>query len=98
MSRRKPTVCVAGGVAFNSATHGGISLNTPFREVYIQAAAGDSGTALFGACFYIHNVLLEHPRSFVMEHAYTGPEFANGQIDESKERVARNLRNSTIAN
>ena len=75
---------MAGGVAFNSVMNGKIPLRTPFREVYIQAAAGDSGTAV-GACFHIYNVLFGHPRSFVMEHAYTGPEFVNGQI----ERVVR---------
>ena len=73
-------LCLAGGVAYNSVMNGKILLNTPFREVFVQPAAGDSGTAL-GVCYYIHNVLLQQPRSFVMEHAYTGPEFANGQID-----------------
>jgi carbamoyltransferase len=72
-------LCVAGGVAFNSVMNGKIPLRTPFREVYIQAAAGDAGTAV-GACYYIYNCLLGQPRSFVMEHAYTGPEFANGRI------------------
>lgn len=73
-------LCLAGGVAYNSVMNGKILLNTPFREVFVQPAAGDSGTAL-GVCYYIHNVLLQQPRSFVMEHAYTGPEFDNGQID-----------------
>ncbi|SPF33452.1 conserved hypothetical protein [Candidatus Sulfotelmatobacter kueseliae] len=73
-------LCLAGGVAYNSVMNGKILLNTPFREVFVQPAAGDSGTAL-GVCYYIHNVLLQQPRSFVMEHAYTGPEFANGHID-----------------
>lgn len=73
-------LCLAGGVAYNSVMNGKILLNTPFRGVFVQPAAGDSGTAL-GVCYYIHNVLLQQPRSFVMEHAYTGPEFANGQID-----------------
>jgi carbamoyltransferase len=73
-------LCLAGGVAYNSVMNGKILLNTPFREVFVQPAAGDSGTAL-GVCYYIHNVLLQQPRSFVMEHAYTGPEFAKGQID-----------------
>jgi len=73
-------LCLAGGVAYNSVMNGKILLSTPFREVFVQPAAGDSGTAL-GVCYYIHNVLLQQPRSFVMEHAYTGPEFANGQID-----------------
>lgn len=73
-------LCLAGGVAYNSVMNGKILINTPFREVFVQPAAGDSGTAL-GVCYYINNVLLQQPRSFVMEHAYTGPEFANGQID-----------------
>ena len=73
-------LCLAGGVAYNSVMNGKILLSTPFREVFVQPAAGDSGTAL-GVCYYIHNVLLQQPRSFVMEHAYTGPEFGNGQID-----------------
>ncbi|MBZ5684396.1 MAG: carbamoyltransferase [Acidobacteriia bacterium] len=73
-------LCLAGGVAYNSVMNGKILLNSPFREVFVQPAAGDSGTAL-GVCYYIHNVLLKQPRSFVMEHAYTGPEFANEQID-----------------
>jgi carbamoyltransferase len=73
-------LCLAGGVAYNSVMNGKILLNTPFRDVFVQPAAGDSGTAV-GVCYYIHNVLLQQPRSFVMEHAYTGPEFANGQIE-----------------
>jgi carbamoyltransferase len=73
-------LCLAGGVAYNSVMNGKILLNTPFRELFVQPAAGDSGTAL-GVCYYIHNVVLDRPRSFVMEHAYTGPEFTNGQIE-----------------
>lgn len=81
-------LCIAGGVAFNSVMNGKIPLRTPFREVYIQAAAGDAGTAV-GACYHIHNILLGQPRRFVMEHAYTGPEFAN-------ERVAQVVKNSGL--
>jgi carbamoyltransferase len=73
-------LCLAGGVAYNSVMNGKILLNTPFRELFVQPAAGDSGTAL-GVCYYIQNVVLRQPRSFVMEHAYTGPEFGNGQIE-----------------
>ena len=77
---RADQLCVAGGVAFNSVMNGKIPLHTPFRQVYLQPAAGDAGTAV-GVCYYIYNILLQHPRSFVMEHAYTGPEFANGRIE-----------------
>ena len=41
---------LSGGVAYNSVMNGKILLNTPFRRVYVQPAAGDSGTAL-GVCY-----------------------------------------------
>jgi carbamoyltransferase len=75
-------LCMAGGVALNSAFNGKILPNTGFADIYIQPAANDAGTAL-GVCFYIYNVLLEQPRGFVMEHAYTGPEFANGEVEHA---------------
>jgi carbamoyltransferase len=75
-------LCLAGGVAFNSVMNGKIPLNTPFRELYIQPAAGDAGTAV-GACYYIYNAVLKGPRSYVMADAYTGPEFSNGQIADA---------------
>jgi len=75
-------VCLAGGVALNSVMNGKIALHTPFREIFVQPAAGDSGTAV-GVCYYIYNMILHQPRSFVMEHAYTGPEFDERQIEEA---------------
>jgi len=74
-----PRLALAGGVAYNSVMNGKILLQTPFKEIYVQPAAGDSGTAL-GVCYQIWNSLLDRPRSFVMEHAYTGPEFRDEEI------------------
>jgi carbamoyltransferase len=70
---------VAGGVAYNSVMNGKILLNTKFRRVFIQPAAGDSGTAL-GVCYQIYNLILNQPRNFVMEGAYTGPEYSEAEI------------------
>jgi carbamoyltransferase len=70
---------LSGGVAYNSVMNGKILLNTPFRRVYVQPAAGDSGTAL-GACYEIHNGILKRERGEVMLGAYTGPEFSDEEI------------------
>jgi carbamoyltransferase len=78
---RLDQLCLAGGVALNSVMNGKIPLHTPFKQVFVQPAAGDSGTAV-GVCYYIHHMILHHGRSFVMEHAYTGPEFDEGQIEQ----------------
>jgi len=70
---------LSGGVAYNSVMNGKILLNTPFKRVYVQPAAGDSGTAL-GVCYEIHNGILKGGRGEVMLGAYTGPEFTNEDI------------------
>ncbi len=70
---------LAGGVALNSVLNGKIMLNTPFKNVYVQPAAGDNGTSL-GVCYYIWNQTLNQPRGEFMEGAYTGPEYSNDEI------------------
>src|SRR5687768_1129959 len=76
---------LSGGVAYNSVMNGKILLNTPFRRVFVQPAAGDSGTAL-GVCYQIYNGLLNQKRGPVMKGAYTGPEFTNSEIRAELER------------
>jgi len=75
-------LCLAGGVALNSVANGMVFDETPFRHVYVQPAAGDDGTAV-GAAYWVLNHVLECPRSFVMEHAYTGPEFGDDEIESA---------------
>ena len=78
-------LCMAGGVALNSVANGRILRETPFQEVFIQPAAGDSGGAL-GAALYVYHVLLKKPRAFVMEHAYWGQGYAQDEIRSWLER------------
>ena len=83
---RLPRLCLAGGCAMNSVMNGKIRERTPFRDLYIQPAAADNGTAL-GAAFYVWHQVLRQPRRFVMEHGYWGPEFTDEEIaDELKRR------------
>ncbi len=42
-------VAVAGGCGMNSVANGKIALKTPFRQVYVQSAAGDAGGAIGAA-------------------------------------------------
>jgi carbamoyltransferase len=69
-------LCLAGGVALNAVANGRIRPETPFEGVYVQPAAGDSGTAV-GAAYYVWNELLGRPRGFVMAHADTGPRYTD---------------------
>jgi carbamoyltransferase len=76
-----PLVCLAGGCAMNSVANGKIFDKTSFREVYIQAAAGDAGGAL-GAAYYVWNQILGNKRDFVMDTAYWGPQFTEAELSE----------------
>jgi carbamoyltransferase len=72
-------LCLAGGVALNAVANGRIRAETFFDELFVQPAAGDSGTAV-GAAYYVWNQELGRPRSFAMRHAFTGPEYGEGEL------------------
>lgn len=72
---------LAGGCAMNSVANGKVYLNTPFRSLYVQAAAGDAGGAI-GAAFVVWHQLSRENRSFVMDQAYWGPAFSDQQIEK----------------
>ena len=82
-----PRLCLAGGCALNSVANGKIFERTPFKEVFVQPASGDDGTAI-GAAFWVEHAVLKRPRRFVMEHAYTGPAYddaaVKAAIDEAR--------------
>lgn len=73
-------LCLAGGVALNCVANGKILKKTPFKNIYIQPAAGDNGGAL-GTAFYIYNTILGKKRTGVMDHAYLGPEFTQKEVE-----------------
>ena len=76
---KNPRLCLAGGCAMNSVANGKIRENTDFRDVYVQPASGDNGTAL-GAAFDAWHASPGRPRTFVMEHGYWGPSFDDSAI------------------
>src|SRR5205807_4959303 len=71
-------LALAGGCAMNSVANGKVRRMTPFRRVYVQSAAGDAGGAI-GAAFALWHQL-GGARSFIMDHAYWGPQFSSGDI------------------
>ncbi len=74
-------LCMAGGVALNSVANGRIVRETPFKQVFVQPAAGDGGGAL-GAALYAYHCVFNKPRSFRMEHAYWGKAYDEAAIGD----------------
>ncbi len=77
---------MAGGVALNSVANGRVMRETPFKNVFIQPAAGDSGGAI-GAALYAYHVIFGHSRKFTMEHAYWGAKYPESQMIEAIKRA-----------
>jgi carbamoyltransferase len=72
-------LCLAGGVALNCVANGRIAREGPFKNLFIQPAAGDAGGAL-GVAAYIHHSVLGEPRRHAMRHAFLGPSYDTDEI------------------
>jgi carbamoyltransferase len=73
-----PDLCMAGGVALNVVANGRILREGPFERLFVQPAAGDSGTCL-GAAALAHAQLTGERPGGRLSHVYLGPRW---RIDE----------------
>jgi carbamoyltransferase len=78
-------LCLAGGVALNCVGNGRLLREGPFKQIWIQPAAGDAGGAL-GVAQLIHYRHHKQPRTVVpgkdsMKGSYLGPEFTPQEIE-----------------
>jgi len=79
-------LCLAGGVALNCVANGRLLREGPFKDIWIQPAAGDAGGAV-GAAFALWHEYLGEPRAAVagdaMAGSFLGPQFSAEQIGRS---------------
>ncbi|KMQ80198.1 Carbamoyltransferase family protein [Candidatus Burkholderia pumila] len=79
-----PNLAMAGGVALNCVMNARLRDRSPFREVWVQPAAGDAGTALGAALWTDYEERAkqgDRSRKWQMDHAYLGPSFDNAEIE-----------------
>jgi len=76
---------MAGGVALNSVGNGRIVREGPFRNIWIQPAAGDAGGAVGAACAAWHGMEGQPRRRTenrdAMRGGYLGPAFGDQEIE-----------------
>ena len=84
-------LCLAGGVALNCVSNGRILREGPFKDIWIQPAAGDAGGAL-GAALSVWHEYLDNPRKAgeedSMQGSYLGPEYNSGQIRQYLDTIS----------
>jgi carbamoyltransferase len=79
-------LCLAGGVALNCVMNARLRDRGPFKQIWVQPAAGDAGTAL-GAALWVDALQRSGAdRSYVMEHAFLGPDYSDQEIEAFLQR------------
>jgi carbamoyltransferase len=78
-------LCMAGGVALNCVMNARIRDAGLYRNVWVQPAAGDAGTAL-GAALWTDWRARGGGRHWHMEHAFLGPDYTPAEIEEFLKR------------
>lgn len=74
-------LCLAGGVALNCVANGRIKREGPFKRMFVQPAAGDSGGALGAAAIaYKRRANGKAESLSPLRHAYLGPSFSSDEV------------------
>jgi len=80
---KEDNLCLAGGVALNCVANGRIQREGPYKDMWIQPAAGDAGGSL-GAALAVWHEYFGNERngngSDIMCGSYLGPQFSNDEI------------------
>jgi len=71
-------LAIAGGCGMNSVANGKVHLNTPYKNIYVQSAAGDAGGAI-GAAVEAGKRRGES-NNFTMSHSYWGASFDDNSL------------------
>ena len=83
---RVENLCLAGGVAYNCVANSRLRRELDYREIYVQPAAGDAGSAL-GAALWLTNRRGGLSHREVMRDVYLGPEFSEEDCRKALSRA-----------
>jgi len=75
-------LCLAGGVALNCVANARIRDKGFFKNIWVQPASGDDGTALGAALWVDAQQRKSNEKTFVMDHCYWGPQYSDAEIEK----------------
>ncbi len=81
-ANKEANLCLAGGVALNCVLNARIRDRGPYKNIWIQPAAGDAGTALGAAIAVEVKENKPDRKIFAMNHVYWGPEYSDAAIEK----------------
>jgi carbamoyltransferase len=75
-------LCMAGGVALNCVLNAVIRDYSNFKNIWVQPASGDAGTALGAALWTDIQLRKNAAKTFTMDHCYWGPEYSDEEVEK----------------
>ena len=84
-------LCLAGGLAFNALLVAALEHSGKWKNVYVQAASGNTGTAI-GAVYYAWHRTFRNTARKPMESMLLGPEFSSEAIKQVIENCKLRFR------
>lgn len=85
-STKEENLCLAGGVFLNCVLNARIRDNSPFKNIWVQPAAGDSGTALGAALLKDIEQRPDTMKTYIMKDVYLGPSYTDEDIKQVLEK------------
>jgi carbamoyltransferase len=79
---QEENLCIAGGVGLNCVLNAYLRDHGPFKNIWVQPAAGDSGTSIGAALWIDAKERGTASRNFVMDNVYYGPDYSDAQIEK----------------
>ncbi len=75
-------LAISGGVALNCVMNARIRDRGPFKNIWVQPAAGDAGTAMGAALWVDASESGRSERVYCMDHAFLGPQYSEAEIEQ----------------
>ena len=91
---KNDNLSLSGGCAMNSVANGKLLEKTNYKNIYVQAAPGDSGGALGSAGFLINS--LDEKSVKFSDNPYLGPCFSNKEINNILEKYSEEFKKKSI--
>lgn len=86
---------LSGGVALNSVLNGKLEDVTPFKKIFIQPAASDTGLSLGAAYIFAQNKNESGKLKYSMETAALGPSFTENEYEKVIHNAGLKYKKST---
>lgn len=88
---RKKKLCLGGGVFYNIVLNECIAKYSPYSQIFVGPASGDSGIDI-GAALYLYYNLLSNAKKYFKEKAYLGLSYIQSNVKTAIQKIKNEVK------